>query len=109
MYVRYFYSHDSPIGGKMFLYSRHIGIRMTVETDERGRLYLSKDLRRRHGNRFHIVEYRDRIELVPIDDDPLEGLRAAVGDAFDGKSVEELRQEARDQVIDDAEDDVHRD
>jgi hypothetical protein len=82
---------------------------MTTKTDERGRLYLSKDLRARYGERFHIVEYQDRIELVPVDEDPLEGLREAVGDAFEGKSVDELRQEARDQAVDDAENDVRRD
>ncbi|SHL60900.1 hypothetical protein SAMN05444342_4241 [Haladaptatus paucihalophilus DX253] len=82
---------------------------MTTKTDERGRLYLSKDLRARYGERFHVVEYQDRIELVPVDEDPLEGLREAVGDAFEGKSVDELRQEGRDQAVDDAENDVRRD
>ncbi|SIR94230.1 hypothetical protein SAMN05421858_4720 [Haladaptatus litoreus] len=82
---------------------------MTTKTDERGRLYLSKDLRARYGERFHVVEYQDRIELVPVDEDPLEGLREAVGDAFEDKSVDELRQEARDQAVDDAENDVRRD
>lgn len=82
---------------------------MTTKTDERGRLYLSKDLRARYGERFHVVEYQDRIELVPVDEDPLEGLREAVGDAFEGKSVDELRQEARDQAVDNAENDVRRD
>jgi hypothetical protein len=82
---------------------------MTTKTDERGRLYLSKDLRARYGERFHVVEYQDRIELIPVDEDPLEGLREAVGDAFEGKSVDELRQEARDQAVEDAENDVRRD
>ncbi|WP_227357337.1 AbrB/MazE/SpoVT family DNA-binding domain-containing protein [Haladaptatus salinisoli] len=82
---------------------------MTTKTDERGRLYLSKDLRARYGERFHVVEYQDRIELIPVDEDPLEGLREAVGDAFEDKSVDELRQEARDQAVEDAENDVRRD
>lgn len=82
---------------------------MGTETDDRGRLYLSKDVRDRYGERFHVVEYSDHIELIPIDDDPLEGLREAVGDAFDGKSVDELREEARDLAKQEAEDGVRRD
>lgn len=68
---------------------------MAVETDDRGRLYLAKEVRDRYGDRFHVVEYGDHIELVPIDDDPLEGLREAVGDALDDKSIDELRAEAQ--------------
>lgn len=82
---------------------------MGTTTDDRGRLYLSKDIRERHGERFHVVEYSDHIELIPIDDDPLEGLRDAVGDAFEGKSVEELRDEARERARDEAENDLRRD
>lgn len=82
---------------------------MATKTDERGRLYLSKRLRERYGEKFHVVEYADRIELVPVDDDPLEGVREAVGDAFEGKSVAQLRQEAREQAIEDASEHVRRD
>ena len=82
---------------------------MATETDERGRLYLSKDIRERFGERFHVVEFQDRIELVPVDEDPLAGLREAVGDAFDDRSVEELREEAREQARQDALNDVRRD
>lgn len=82
---------------------------MAVETDERGRLYLSKDIRDRYGERFHVVEYSDHVELIPIDDDPLEGLREAVGDAFEDRSIEELREEAREVAIQEAEDDLRRD
>lgn len=82
---------------------------MGTETDERGRLYLSKDVRERYGERFHVVEYSDHIELIPIDDDPLQGLRDAVGGAFDGKSIDELREEARELAKEEAEDGVRRD
>jgi len=60
---------------------------MPVESDDRGRLYLSKDIRERYGEKFHLVEYSDHIELIPIDNDPLEGLREAVGSAFDDKNT----------------------
>ncbi|RQG99628.1 AbrB/MazE/SpoVT family DNA-binding domain-containing protein [Natrarchaeobius oligotrophus] len=82
---------------------------MGTETDERGRLYLSKDIRDRYGERFHVVEYSDHVELIPIDDDPLQGLRDAVGDALEGKSIEELRDEARELARREAEDGVRRD
>lgn len=71
---------------------------MIVETDDRGRVYFEKALRDRYGERFHVVTYRDRIELVPIDEEPLAGLRDAVGDAFDGRSIEELKTAAREEA-----------
>jgi hypothetical protein len=81
---------------------------MSVETDDRGRIYLEKALRERYGEQFHIVTYRDRIELVPVDEDPLEGLREAVGDALEGKSVSELKDEARAEALEQATDRVRR-
>jgi len=76
---------------------------MAAETDSNGRLYLSAAQREKYGEKFHIVEYDDRIELIPIDDDPLEAVREAAGDAFDDASIEELRTEAREQARSDAE------
>ncbi len=63
--------------------------------DSNGRLCLSAKLRRKYGEKFHVVEYEDRLELVPIDEDPIQALREAAGGAFDGKSVDELRDGAR--------------
>ena len=68
---------------------------MTTETDDRGRLYLPKALRERHGERFRVIDLPSRIVLVPVDDEPLEAVREAVGDAFEGQSVAELKREAR--------------
>jgi hypothetical protein len=76
---------------------------MSVETDSHGRLYLSSELRQKYGEKFHIVEYEDRLELVPIDEDPLQAVREAAGDAFEGESIEELRERAREQAKEDAE------
>jgi hypothetical protein len=76
---------------------------MTVETDSNGRLYLSAAQREKYGEKFHVVEYDDRLELIPIDDNPLQAVREAAGDAFEGKSVEALRTEAREQARTDAE------
>jgi hypothetical protein len=75
---------------------------MTVETDSSGRLYLSAELRQKYGDKFHVVEYEDRLTLVPIDDDPLQAARDAAGDAFDDISPEELRKRAREQATADA-------
>jgi len=67
---------------------------MSIQTDTEGRLYLPAELREEYGEKFHVVRYEDRLELVPIADDPLAAVREAVGDAFDGKSVGELKAEA---------------
>jgi hypothetical protein len=91
------------------LYTRHVTRQPAGRDGHRGRVYLSKDLRDRYGERFHVVTYRDHIEFVPIDEDPLEGLREAVGDAFDGESVEDLREKGRQAASEEARSDVRRD
>ena len=58
----------------------------TVEADDRGRIVIPREIREKHGDRYRIVELDDRIELIPLKQDPIEGLRKAVGDAFDGES-----------------------
>jgi len=68
---------------------------MVTETDERGRLYLPKDLRDRHGERFRVVDLPSRVVLIPVDDDPLGAVRDAVGEQLAGRSVAELKREAR--------------
>ncbi|AZH24244.1 AbrB/MazE/SpoVT family DNA-binding domain-containing protein [Haloplanus aerogenes] len=68
---------------------------MSKSTDERGRLYLPKDVRDRFGERYRIVELPSHVALFPVDDDPLEGLRAAVGDAFEGDDADRLKADAR--------------
>jgi hypothetical protein len=75
---------------------------MSVETDSHGRLYLSSELRQKYGEKFHVVEYEDRLELIPIDEDPLQAVREAAGDAFEGKSIKQLRGDAREQAKADA-------
>ena len=68
---------------------------MSKSTDERGRIYLPKGVRKRFGERYRIVELPSHVALFPVDDDPLEGVRAAVGDAFAGADVDEMRANAR--------------
>jgi len=81
---------------------------MSIETDSHGRLYLTSKLRQKYGEKFHVVEYEDRLELIPIDEDPLQAIREAAGDAFEGESIEELREEAREQAQRDAEEGFER-
>ena len=71
---------------------------MSKSTDERGRIYLPKDVRDRFGDQYRIVELPSHVALFPVDEDPVEGLRAAVGDAFEGKDVSELKEEAREAI-----------
>ncbi|MDZ7850751.1 MAG: AbrB/MazE/SpoVT family DNA-binding domain-containing protein [Halodesulfurarchaeum sp.] len=67
----------------------------TTTTDDRGRIVLPREIREKHGEHYRIVELADRVELIPLRSDPIEGLREAVGDAFAGKSIAEIKAEAR--------------
>lgn len=67
----------------------------TAEADDRGRIVIPREIREKHGDRYRVVGLRDRVELIPISDDPIEGLRDAVGDAFDETSIDEIKQAAR--------------
>ncbi|AXG05740.1 AbrB/MazE/SpoVT family DNA-binding domain-containing protein [Haloplanus rubicundus] len=79
---------------------------MSKSTDERGRLYLPKGVRDRFGDRYRIVELPGHVALVPVDDDPISGLRAAVGDAFEDADVDRLKTEARRAIAREARDDT---
>lgn len=76
---------------------------MGTTIDERGRIYLPKEVRDNYGEQYRIVQLPTHVALIPIDDDPLDGLREAVGDAFEGTEIEELRDHAREAVKADAE------
>ena len=76
---------------------------MSVETDSHGRLYLPAELRQQYGETFHVVTHGDWIELIPIDEDPLQAAWDAAGDAFGDSSVDQLREDARKQAKADAE------
>lgn len=79
---------------------------MSVETDSNGRLYLPAALREKYGEKFHVVEYEDRIELLPIADDPLNAVREEIGDSLAGQSKADLRAVALDAAKAEAIDDV---
>jgi len=62
---------------------------MSTETDAQGRLYIPKAVREQYGEQYHFVTYEDRIELVPVADDPLAAVRRAAGD-LDDASIESI-------------------
>lgn len=71
---------------------------MSKSTDERGRIYLPKDVREQYGDRYRIVELPSHVALFPVDEDPLEGIREAVGDAFEGQDADQLKTAARKRI-----------
>ena len=71
------------------------GYIMSKSTDERGRIYLPKHVRERFGDQYRIVELPSHVALFPVDEDPPEGLRAAIGDAFVETEAGELKGHAR--------------
>ncbi|MFP8957943.1 AbrB/MazE/SpoVT family DNA-binding domain-containing protein [Natrialbaceae archaeon A-CW3] len=73
---------------------------VNVALDDRGRLTLPKEIRERYGNRYHVVQLPDGVKLIPVADDPLEALRDEFADVE--KSVDELRNEAREAALDEA-------
>ncbi|SFR42989.1 AbrB/MazE/SpoVT family DNA-binding domain-containing protein [Halogeometricum limi] len=64
---------------------------MSAETDRQGRLYIPKEVRKKYGEKYHIVTYEDRIELIPVADDPLAAVQEAAGGLRDA-SIEEIRE-----------------
>lgn len=72
---------------------------MSKSTDERGRIYLPKEVRERFGDQYRIIELPSHVALFPVDEDPLEGLRAAIGDSFNEKDTDELKEEARKAIV----------
>lgn len=71
---------------------------MSKSTDERGRLYLPKDVRERFGETYRVVELPSHVALFPVDDDPLEGVQDAVGDALENERVDELKEQTRQSI-----------
>jgi|JXWS01.1.fsa_nt_gb bifunctional DNA-binding transcriptional regulator/antitoxin component of YhaV-PrlF toxin-antitoxin module len=74
----------------------------TAEADDRGRIVIPSEIREKYGDRYRIVELDDRVEMIPLKKDPIEGLRDAVGDAFDKQTIAEIKQDARNAARDDA-------
>lgn len=50
---------------------------MSSETDQQGRLYIPEEIRQKYGEKYHLVQYEDRIELIPVADVSLAAVRKA--------------------------------
>ena len=74
----------------------------TATADDRGRIVIPREIREKYGDRYRIGELDDRVKLIPLREDPIGGLRAAVGDAFDEKSITEIKREVREAAHADA-------
>lgn len=72
---------------------------MDVDADD-GRIYLPKRLREKYGERFELVDRGDRLVLIPIDEDPLEGLREEARGTE--KSIDELKDGALAEALEEA-------
>jgi len=70
-----------------------------METDKKGRLYLSKDTRETYGERFLKVELDNGIKLIPIPEDPVEDLRD-VAEKLRGRSIEEIKKGIKKEALD---------
>ena len=75
-----------------FFVCGNLFLTMSAETDAQGRLYIPKEVREKYGQKYHIVMYEDRIELIPVADDPLAAVREAAGELHDA-SVKEIRED----------------
>ena len=62
-----------------------------VVTDERGRITIPREARKRYGDEYRLVELRSGMKLIPVPEDPLEALRSAASDEFKSASTKELR------------------
>ena len=71
-----------------------------VTSAKDGRVYIPKDLRKKMGDRFHVVDKGDKIVLVPVSEEPLQTLRNEFKNT--DKSVEELKNKAMETAIEEA-------
>jgi bifunctional DNA-binding transcriptional regulator/antitoxin component of YhaV-PrlF toxin-antitoxin module len=80
-----------------------------VTADDRGRITIPKELRERHGDRYRLVELADGIKLLPRPEDPVATLRNAGSEELKGASMDDLREAARLQAHEAADDREPRD
>lgn len=75
----------------------------TVSADDRGRIYLPKDVRDDYGHKYRLVKLKEGIKLIPLAENPLEGLRRVVDGKLDDLEISEIdeivEEEARNEVL----------
>lgn len=67
---------------------------ITVETDDRGRITIPKEVREQFGTEYRLVRLRSGLKLIPIPDDPVRSLRESAGERLQGASIVELKETA---------------
>ncbi len=80
----------------------------TAEADDRGRIIIPHEIREKHGDRYRVVELKNRVELIPIPDDPVEGLRDVIGDALADVPIDEIKQVSRETAQENATNGVNK-
>lgn len=72
---------------------------MTIKA-KNGRIYIPKEIREKYGDKFRMIECKDRIILLPVSEDPLKKLREEWKDVED--TTEELKEKALKEGMDEA-------
>ena len=68
--------------------------------DSRGRIVIPKEYRK-DEKEYRIVRFEGSIRLIPVPDDPIEDLRERTkGFRESDKSIEELKEEAMEDLVD---------
>jgi len=77
----------------------------TVDVDSRGRIYIPKEMRDELGEKFRVVKLESSIKLIPVDEDPVEGLKKATGGAKD-VDTQDLNEEVDEEMMKEIEEEV---
>ena len=74
---------------------------LKTQCDSKGRIYLTKSLRAKYGERFIIVKTRDGLLFLPVPADPIKDLEA-LGKPLQGFSLAALKQGVAEQAAEEA-------
>ncbi len=75
----------------------------TLICDDRGRIVLGKKIREKYGEKFVVIQGLDEVVLRPIPQDPIKDLQELGGKIPRNLSIKELKQQARESAIKQAE------
>ncbi len=70
-----------------------------LKLDDRGRLLLSKETRRKYGNEFAVVQAPGEIVLIPVSKNPLKALRIEGKKLPKDMSIAEIKKRAREHAM----------
>ena len=75
---------------------------MWAKVDDRGRVYLPKQVRRKVGKEVFVIEVKDGVLLIPKPNDPFRELEE-LGKKLPDRTVRELRKEIEDLAMEEIE------